>query len=75
MKIVMGNLCNIDEVNNEVYIVVITKRIDDGIKIIKKNKYYVDNFVGNMIHYYIPIEISYHYIFSNIGNSIDNFNV
>jgi hypothetical protein len=36
MKIVMGNLCNIDEVNNEVYIVVITKRIDDGIKIIKK---------------------------------------
>jgi hypothetical protein len=36
MKIVMGNLCNIDEVNNEVYIVVITKRIDDGIKIKKK---------------------------------------
>jgi len=67
------NFCNIDEVNNEVYIVGNYRENWWRNKNNKKiNKYYVDNIVGKIIHYYILIEISCHYIFS-IGNSIGNF--
>jgi hypothetical protein len=73
MKIVMVISVILMKLTTKFISSVITERIDNGTKIIKKNnKYYVDNIVGKIIHYYILIEISCHYIFS-IGNFIDNF--